>query len=145
MNILNRDQQIHVISCLTEGMSIRATERLTGIHRDTIMRLGARVGRGCAELHDRIMVGLRVGRIEMDELWAYVGKKQKRTRAHEVTKGDQYTFVALASLCPRHHRLSHRQAPRRHHGRVCARRSGTRSWRPGDQHGRLPALPAGDP
>jgi IS1 family transposase len=97
MNILGREEQIHVISCLTEGMSIRATERLTGIHRDTIMRLGARVGRGCAELHDRMMVGLRVGRIEMDELWAYVGKKQKRTRAHEVTKGDQYTFVALAS------------------------------------------------
>lgn len=97
MNILSRDQQIHVISCLTEGMSIRATERLTSIHRDTIMRLGARVGRGCAELHDRMMVGLRVGRIEMDELWAYVGKKQKRTRAHEATKGDQYTFVALAS------------------------------------------------
>lgn len=58
MSLLSRDQQIQVIGCLTEGMSIRAIERLTGIHRDTIMRLGARVGRGCAELHDRIMVGL---------------------------------------------------------------------------------------
>ena len=98
MSALSRDQQIQVIGCLTEGMSFRAIERLTGIHRDTIMRLGARVGRGCAELHDRIMVGLRVGRIEMDELWAYVGKKQrhlKRTDSSE--KGDQYTFVALAS------------------------------------------------
>src|ERR1700723_2787510 len=98
MSLLSRDQQIQVIGCLTEGMSIRAIERLTGIHRDTIMRLGARVGRGCAELHDRIMVGLRVGRIEMDELWAFVGKKQrhlKRTDSSE--KGDQYTFVALAS------------------------------------------------
>ena len=66
MNVLSRDQQIHVISCLTEGMSIRATERLASIHRDTIMRLG--VGRGCAELHNRMAVGLRVGRIEMDEL-----------------------------------------------------------------------------
>ncbi len=98
MSLLSRDQQIQVIGCLTEGMSIRAIERLTGIHRDTIMRLGARVGRGCAELHDRIMVGLRVGRIEMDELWAFVGKKQrhlKRTDSPE--KGDQYTFIALAS------------------------------------------------
>jgi IS1 family transposase len=98
MSLLSRDQQIQVIGCLTEGMSIRAIERLTGVHRDTIMRLGARVGRGCAELHDRIMVGLRVGRIEMDELWAFVGKKQrhlKRTDSRE--KGDQYTFVALAS------------------------------------------------
>ena len=98
MNVLSRDQQIQIIGCLTEGMSIRAIERLTGIHRDTIMRLGARVGRGCAELHDRMMVGLRVGRLELDELWAYVGKKQrhlKRTDSPE--KGDQWTFVALAS------------------------------------------------
>ena len=39
MNILSRDQQIQIIAALTEGMSIRAVERLTGIHRDTIMRL----------------------------------------------------------------------------------------------------------
>ena len=60
MNILSRDKQIEIIAALSEGMSIRSVERLTGIHRDTIMRLGARVGRGCAELHDRMMVGLRV-------------------------------------------------------------------------------------
>ena len=57
MNNLSRDQQIQILACLTEGQSIRATERITGIHRDTIMRLGERVGRGCAELHDRMMVG----------------------------------------------------------------------------------------
>jgi hypothetical protein len=56
MNFLSRDQQIQIIACLTEGQSIRATERITGIHRDTIMRLGERVGRGCAELHDRMVV-----------------------------------------------------------------------------------------
>jgi hypothetical protein len=98
LNILSRDQQIQVVSCLTEGMSIRATERLTGIHRDTIMRLGARVGRGCAELHDRQVVGLRIGRLELDELWAYVGKKQKCVKRHEAfAKGDQYTYIALAA------------------------------------------------
>ena len=98
MSFLSRDQQIQVIGCLTEGMSIRSAERLTGIHRDTIMRLNARVGRGCAELHDRIMVGVRVGRLELDELWAYVGKKQRHLkRTDSPQKGDQYTFVALAS------------------------------------------------
>ena len=98
MNVLSRDQQIAIISALAEGMSIRSVERLTGVHRDTIMRLGARVGRGCAELHDRMMVGLRVGRIECDELWAFVGCKQKNvTRKNVPVKGDQYTFVALAA------------------------------------------------
>jgi IS1 family transposase len=98
MNVLSRDQQIHVIACLTEGMSIRAVERMTGIHRDTIMRLGAKVGRGCAELHYRMVVGIRTGRLELDELWAYVGKKQRhltRTDGHD--KGDQYTFIGLAA------------------------------------------------
>ena len=98
MNVLSRDQQIQIIACLTEGQSIRATERITGIHRDTIMRLGERIGRGCAELHDRMMVGLRVGRIELDEIWGYVGKKQKKVQRHEIShKGDQYTFIALGS------------------------------------------------
>jgi IS1 family transposase len=98
VNTLSRDQQIAIIACLTEGQSIRATERITGVHRDTIMRLGERVGRGCAELHDRMMVGLRVGRIELDEIWGYVGKKQKKVERHEIShKGDQYTFIALGS------------------------------------------------
>jgi IS1 family transposase len=99
MNILSRDQQIQVIAALTEGMSIRAVERLTGIHRDTIMRLGARVGRGCAELHDRMIVGLRVNRLELDELWAYVGRRRRQNEKPIPgdPRGDQYTFVALAS------------------------------------------------
>jgi hypothetical protein len=46
MNILPRDREVAVIAALSEGMSIRATERLTGIHRDTVMRLGARIGWG---------------------------------------------------------------------------------------------------
>ncbi len=77
MNNLLRDKQIEIIAALTEGMSIRAVERITGVHRDTIMRLGARVGRGCAELHDRVFVGLRVGRIECDELWSFVKPKRR--------------------------------------------------------------------
>src|SRR3954452_3121995 len=98
VTITSRDKQIQIIGCLTEGMSIRATERLTGIHRDTIMRLGARIGMGCARLHDQTMVGIRTGRLELDELWAYVGKKQKRVKPQEINdKGDAWTYVALAS------------------------------------------------
>lgn len=94
---LSREQQIIVISALTEGMSIRSVERLTGIHRDTIMRLGARVGLGCAKLHDRTMHSLRVGRLELDEAWSYVGKKQRRVKPGEADTGDFYVFTALAS------------------------------------------------
>lgn len=45
-----------------------------------------------------MMVGVRAGRIELDEIWGYVGKKQKRVERHEIShKGDQYTFIALGS------------------------------------------------
>lgn len=97
MNILPHDKQIEIIAALTEGVSIRATERLTGVHRDTIMRLGARIGHGCAQLHASLMRDLHVSRIEMDEIWAYVGKKQRRvTQEDGDNVGDQYTFLALA-------------------------------------------------
>lgn len=96
MNILPLDRQIAVVSALVEGCSIRATERLTGVHRDTIMRLGARIGTACAHLHDAMMRDLHSSNIELDELWAYVGKKQKKLRPGDgADKGDQYTFVAI--------------------------------------------------
>src|ERR1700688_1738783 len=98
MNILSREKQIEIIAALTEGLGTRATARLTGVNRETVAILALRVGRGCAELHDRRVVGIRTGRLELDELWAYVGKKQKRVKRHDAfAKGDQYTFVALAS------------------------------------------------
>src|SRR3954453_13956778 len=71
MNVLPRDKQIAVISALTEGCSIRSVERLIGIHRDTIMRLGVRVGNGCATLHDALMRSLNVSHIELDEAWSF--------------------------------------------------------------------------
>lgn len=97
MNNLSRDKQIEILAALTEGLGLRATTRLTGVDRKTVARLQLKIGRGCAELHDRTMVGVRAGRLELDELWAFVGKKQKNTRQHETEKGDQYTFIALAS------------------------------------------------
>lgn len=81
---------------LTEGCSIRATERMTGTHRDTIMCLGVRVGGGCAALHDTLFRNLNTRILELDEIWSYVGKKQKRTKPEDgADKGDQYTFTAL--------------------------------------------------
>ncbi|MGE0184099.1 MAG: transposase [Parvularculaceae bacterium] len=96
MNRLPFDRQIEVISALTEGCSIRATERMTGAHRDTIMRLGVAVGEACAGLHDRMMRNLNVDYIELDELWSFVAKKQRRTTPEDGKEvGDQYIFTAL--------------------------------------------------
>lgn len=101
MNNLSRQKQTEIIAALCEGVGQRAVSRLTGTDRKTVARLALAVGRGCAELHDRLFVGLHVHRIECDELWAYVGHKrnpqQPLKRRATVETGDQYTYVALAS------------------------------------------------
>jgi IS1 family transposase len=100
MNNLDKSKQIEIISALCEGVGQRAVARLTDTDRKTVARLALRVGHGAAELHDRMMVGLHVQRIECDELWAYVGHKrnpQKGPAKPSPVKGDQYTYVALAS------------------------------------------------
>ncbi len=97
MNILPRDKQIEAIAALCEGVSIRATERLTGVNRGTIMALGARVGMGCAKAHSKLMRNLNTSRLEFDEIWQFVGKKRKNVKDTDPeTIGDQYTFIALA-------------------------------------------------
>lgn len=78
MNRLKREKQAAVIGLLSEGMSVRATERLTGVHRDTALRLMVRVGKACAELMDEDMRGLECQEIQVDEQWTFVGKKQRR-------------------------------------------------------------------
>jgi IS1 family transposase len=97
MNILPRNQQVEAIAALCEGVSIRATSRLTGVDRGTVMNLGVVVGRGCAVLHDTLMRDLQLSRIELDEAWSFVAKKQKQVRQDDPDDfGDQYVFVALA-------------------------------------------------
>jgi IS1 family transposase len=106
-NLLPKDQQIAVISALAEGSSIRSIERMTGIHRDTIMRLGVRIGQGCASLLDRKMRGLDCKRLELDEIWGYIGKKMRHIKEDDdPTMGDVWTFCAIDSdtkLVPAYH------------------------------------------
>ncbi len=95
-NVLNTDKQISIIAALSEGSSIRSIERMTGVHRDTIMRLGVRVGQGCTELMDGIMRDLSCNRLEMDEIWGFIGKKEKHVKVDDPLEvGSVWTFCAI--------------------------------------------------
>ncbi len=96
-NILSRDKQIICIGALAEGSSIRSIERLTGIHGDTIGRLGVRVGKACTEIMDEKMRGLKCTKLQMDEIWGFIGKKQANLRPGDALKGfgDVWTWVAV--------------------------------------------------
>jgi IS1 family transposase len=95
-NVLNTDKQIAVIGALAEGSSIRSIERITGVHRDTIMRLGVKVGKGCATLMDAKMRDLPCRYLEFDEIWGFIGKKEKHVTVDDSPElGDVWTFCAV--------------------------------------------------
>jgi IS1 family transposase len=95
-NVLSTDKKIAVIAALAEGSSIRSIERMTNIHRDTIMRLGVKVGQGCTALMDAKMRDLPCNRLEMDEIWGFVGKKERNVRKEDGPEvGNVWTFCAI--------------------------------------------------
>jgi IS1 family transposase len=95
-NLLSTDKKIAVVGALAEGSSIRSIERITGVHRDTIMRLGVKVGQGCTALMDETMRDLPCTRLEMDEIWGFVGKKDRNVRLDEDAQvGSVWTFCAI--------------------------------------------------
>jgi transposase-like protein/IS1 family transposase len=84
------------IKCLLEGCSIRSTERLTGLNRNTIMRLLVIAGERSAQLLDTKLRGLNCRYVQCDEIWSFVAKKQRQVRKDDSTEiGDQWIFVAL--------------------------------------------------
>lgn len=97
-NHLSMDRKALVVSMLCEGSSIRAIERITNVHRDTIMRLGVRVGEGCHTLMDSTMRNLGCTDIQVDEIWGFIGAKRNTMRTMDVRKtgyGDVWTWIAI--------------------------------------------------
>jgi IS1 family transposase len=95
-NVLPKDKQIAVIAALAEGSSLRAVTRITGIHRSTIAGLALRVGQGCARLLDEKMRNLTCNFLQFDEIWGFIGKKEKhRMVDDDPTLGDVWTFCAI--------------------------------------------------
>jgi IS1 family transposase len=97
-NVLDKSKQVAIVGGLAEGSSIRSIERLTGVHRDTIMRLGVRVGKGCQSLLDAKMRDLSCQHLQLDEIWGFVGKKERHMRPDDNPElGDVWTFCAIDS------------------------------------------------
>lgn len=95
-NVLPTEKQVAVISLLAEGSGIRQIERVTGVNRNTVMSLGLRVGNGCARLLDRKMQNLSCRHLQFDELWGFIGKKERHCKPDDdPTLGDVWTFCAI--------------------------------------------------
>src|ERR1035438_10758057 len=95
MNTLSTEKKLAVISALVEGNSIRSISRMTGVDRNTIASLLLRTGKRSEAIMSGTMRNLRCGFVQCDEIWTYVGKKQKHVRDDNPETGDQWVFVAM--------------------------------------------------
>src|ERR1039457_3611900 len=87
MNRLDSTTRAQVIGCLIEGCSIRSTVRMTGVAKKTVMRVLVEVGEFCAEYQDTAFRNLKCRLLQVDELWAYVGAKQKNLTPKNIARG----------------------------------------------------------
>jgi len=100
MNTLPIERQAAVIAALVEGNSIRATVRMTGVAKDTVIKLLARVGVACAEYQRNTLRNLPCKRIQCDEIWSFCYAKEKNVPAEmrgHFGYGDVWTWTALCA------------------------------------------------
>src|SRR5271165_3872467 len=97
MNCLDTKTRAQIVSCLIEGCSIRATVRMTGAAKNTVVRLLADLGKVCVEYHDRYVRDLRVRRLQCDEIWQFVGSKAKNVSIEKKQEGwgDVWTWIGI--------------------------------------------------
>jgi len=95
---LDLNRAVQVISLLTEGMSVRAAARISGVNRNTILSLLLTVGENCQRAFDKHVRNLRPRFVQADELFCFVHTKQARLRPDSPREwGDTYTWLALDS------------------------------------------------
>ncbi|HEV2382439.1 MAG TPA: IS1 family transposase [Terriglobia bacterium] len=98
MNRLSREKQVQVLKSLIEGNSIRATVRMTGAAKDTVIKLLVAAGNACADYQDGAIRNLNCKRIQCDEIWAFVGAKDKNVpteKRGQFGLGSVWTWVAI--------------------------------------------------
>src|SRR5687767_4460233 len=97
MNRLSTDDRVRMLACLVEGNSQRATCRITGLAKKTVERFAVELGEACEKFADKVMTNLSCTEIQCDEIWAFVGAKQKNASEARRAEGwgDIWTWVAI--------------------------------------------------
>ena len=100
MRILTKEKRVAVVAALVEGNSIRATVRMTGVAKKTVIKLLVDLGRACLEYQDRTLRGLHCKRIQCDEIWSFCYGKQKNlpeNLRYRDGYGDVWTWTAICA------------------------------------------------
>jgi IS1 family transposase len=99
MNCLDSQTRARIVHCLIEGCSMRATCRMTGAAKNTVVKMLEDIGTACAEYHDKHVRNLKVRRMQADEIWCFVGCKKKNASPEQKAEGwgDVWTWVGMDS------------------------------------------------
>lgn len=100
MNKLSQEKQARVVAALVEGNSIRATVRMTGVAKNTIVKLLADLGEACVEYQNKAFKNLPCKHIQCDEIWSFCYAKEKNVPKEKKGKfgyGDVWTFTAICA------------------------------------------------
>ena len=95
MNQLSVERRAQIIRCLVDGNSVRATSRLTGASRTTVLSLLVDLGELCRTYQDHVLRNLSCKRIQCDEIWSFCGAKDKQVKAGAKGEGDVWTWTAM--------------------------------------------------
>lgn len=97
MNRLPIEKRVAILGLLAEGNSLRTTSRLADVSINTVTKLLVDLGAACAENHHKNVRDVRLRRLQCDEIWSFVGAKQKHVRPERKAEGwgDAWTWVAL--------------------------------------------------
>ena len=98
MNQLKVDKRAQIIRCLVEGNSLRATARLVDCSIDTVVKLLIEAGKACTKFQDKALRDLPCKRLQLDEIWSFVGAKDLNCSAEKKAKGWGSAWVWTA-LC----------------------------------------------
>src|SRR3990170_8475195 len=97
MNRLNMAKRTAVVAALCEGNSIRATVRMTGVAKNTIVKLLVALGAACTRYQDATLRNLPCKRLQCDEIWAFVCGKDKNLsdEKREAGLGSVWTWTCI--------------------------------------------------
>jgi len=99
MNVLNTDKRAQILHCIVEGNSLRATSRLANVSINTVVKLLIDAGNACSKYQDETMRNLTCKRLQCDEIWSFIGCKEKNATPEMKAKGmgSVWTWTALDS------------------------------------------------
>jgi IS1 family transposase len=99
MNQLDAARRAQIVSAIVEGCSIRSIVRMTGASKNTVAKLLVELGDACSNYMSEHLTNLDCKRLQVDELWSFVGCKQKKATAERVEKrgicGDVWVWIAI--------------------------------------------------